>query len=235
MNKVFVSWSGGKDSCLAYYRALESGMEVCCLVNILNQDGKHSCTHGLPASFLEAQSQAIGVPMVQLRTSGEKYETDLKKLCLDFKKQGIDGAVFGNGDVEHQWIDRVCREVGVTPHFPLDELSKDEVIKQLVDLDFEAITVTARADVLDDEWLGRKIDLDFLEQINELKVIMNLTPGGEAGVYHTTLVDGPIFNKRLDIISSERVLRDGYWFLNILDIAERPSHRQLDLAGSLVR
>ena len=56
MNKVFVSWSGGKDSCLAYYRALEAGLDVSCLVNIVNQNGSHSCTHELPASFLQFQA-----------------------------------------------------------------------------------------------------------------------------------------------------------------------------------
>jgi len=218
MNQVFVSWSGGKDSCLSYVKAIESGLKVRYLVNIVNDDGIFECTHGLPASLIRAQAQAIGIPMIQLNTSGDKYEADLKNLCRSLKKQGIDGAVFGNGDVKHDWVNRVCREVGVTAYFPLDELSKDTVIKQLVDLGFEAITVTARADVLDEDWLGRRIDLDFLEQINELKGIMVFSPGGEAGVYHTTVIDGPIFKYRLEITNSSRELRNGFWFLNVLEI-----------------
>jgi len=233
MNKAFVSWSGGKDSCLSYCRALASGLKVCCLVNILTADGKYSCTHGLPASFLQAQSQAIGIPLVQLQTSGEKYEADFKKLLRNFKQKGIEGGVFGNGDVEHQWIDRVCREVGIIPHFPLDELSKDTILSEFITLGFEAIVVTTKADALGEEWLGRKMGLDFLKQLDELGKIKNITPGSKVGVYHTAVIDGPIFKKRLEIVSSERVLRDGYWFLNILDIEEKPSRLQLALASWL--
>jgi hypothetical protein len=29
------------------------------------------------------------------------------------------------------------------------------------------------------------------------------------------VVDGPIFKKRIDISKTEKVLRDGYWFLDI--------------------
>jgi len=233
MNQVFVSWSGGKDSCLSYIKAIESGLKVRYLVNIVNDDGVFECTHGLPASLIRAQAEAIGIPIIQLVTSGDEYEADLKNLCRRLKQQGIDGAVFGNGNVKHDWVERVCREVGVTAHFPLDDLSKDTIIKELVDLGFEAITVTARADVLNEEWLGRRIDLDFLEQLNEMKGIMSFTPGGEAGVYHTTVLDGPIFKHKLEIVNSSKELRNGFWFLNVLEVEKGSKQRLLTLAHSV--
>ena len=60
---------------------------------------------------------------------------------------------------------------------------------------------------------------------------MNLTPGGDAGVYHTTIIDGPIFQNRLEITESERILKEGWWFLNIFNTEERPSHHK-DLPSS---
>ena len=230
MNQVFVSWSGGKDSCLAYCKAIESGLKVRYLVNIVNDDGIFECTHGLPANWIREQARAIGLPIIQLRTSGDSYKVDLQNLCRRFKQQGIDGGVFGNGDVKHQWVNDVCREVGVTAHFPLDDLSKETVISQLVDLGFEAITVTARADVLDEKWLGRRIDSDFLKDFNELKDVMRFTPGGEAGVYHTTVIDGPIFNYGLEIKNSNKELRNGFWFLNVLEVAKSQRQHQMALA-----
>ena len=232
MDQVFVSWSGGKDSCLSYCKAIESGLKVRYLVNIVNDDGIFECTHGLPANLIREQARAIGIPMIQLRTSGDKYKVDIQNLCRRLKQQGINGAVFGNGDVQHQWVDEVCSGVGVKAHFPLDELSKDEIIQQLVDLGFEAITVTARADVLDGEWLGRKIDLDFLKQFNELNRIMSLSPSEKAGVYHSTVLNGPIFNYGLEIRDSSKELRNGFWFLNVLEVGKSPRQRLLALAGS---
>lgn len=45
MEKVFASWSGGKDSCFAAYRAAESGLEVTHLVTMLAEDGRRSGFH----------------------------------------------------------------------------------------------------------------------------------------------------------------------------------------------
>ena len=75
--------------------------------------------------------------------------------------------------------------------------------------------MTTRADLLGEEWLGRRIDLDFLEQLDELGKTKGITPCGEAGEYHTFVTDGPLFKQRLEIRETNKVLKDGYWFLDI--------------------
>ena len=82
MQKVFISWSGGKDSCLAGYLANANGLEVCYLVNTVTEDGKRSRSHGLPAEVLQVQSQAIGIPLVQRRTTRDNYEAEFKSVLL---------------------------------------------------------------------------------------------------------------------------------------------------------
>ncbi|TET61558.1 ATP-binding protein, partial [Candidatus Aerophobetes bacterium] len=41
------------------------------------------------------------------------------------------------------------------------------------------------------------------------------TPCGEAGEYHTLVIDGPIFKKRIVVLESEIVQRQEHWFLDI--------------------
>jgi hypothetical protein len=36
------------------------------------------------------------------------------------------------------------------------------------------------------------------------------------GEFHTFVVDGPIFQHRVKTSAGEKVLRDGYWFLDML-------------------
>ena len=79
MPQVFTSWSGGKDSCFACYLATISGLKVHCLVNMVTDDGKRSWTHGLPNELLQAQSQAISVPLVQRRTTMADYEAEFSQ------------------------------------------------------------------------------------------------------------------------------------------------------------
>ena len=59
MQKVFVSWSGGKDSCYACYRTMNEGMDVRCLMNMTNETGKWSFVHRFPPEILQQQSEAL--------------------------------------------------------------------------------------------------------------------------------------------------------------------------------
>ena len=58
--KVFVSWSGGKDSSLALHRALEMGLEVGCLFSMLDEDGLRSRSHYIERSILKSQALTLG-------------------------------------------------------------------------------------------------------------------------------------------------------------------------------
>lgn len=218
MNQVFTSWSGGKDSCLACYRAGISGLKVCYLVNMITEDGKRSWTHGQSAELLQVQSQAIGIPLVQRRTTMANYEAEFKDMLLALKKEGVTGGVFGDIDLdEHrQWIDRVCHQVDITPYLPLWGGSQNKILRDIIDSGFEAVIVVAKADLFGEEWLGRKVDLDFLSYLFELKQTNKIGLCGEAGEYHTFVIDGPLFRQRIEILETNKVLREGYWFLEIL-------------------
>jgi diphthamide synthase (EF-2-diphthine--ammonia ligase) len=78
---------------------------------------------------------------------------------------------------------------------------------------FEAIVVVAKADLFGEEWLGRKIDSVFLSYLNELRQRHNIQLCGEAGEYHTFVTDGPLFNQSREILETDKILREGYRFL----------------------
>ena len=218
MSQVFVAWSGGKDSCLASYRAAASGLKIRYLANMVTEDGKHSRTHGLSAQVLQAQAQAMGIPLVQRRATWNGYEGEFKKMLHTFRQEGIEGGVFGDIDfAEHrEWVERVCREENITPHLPLWGENQEEILKDFINSGFKAIVVATRADMLGEEWLGRRIDLDFIKDLNELRQTKDITLCGEAGEYHTLVINGPLFQRRLEIRETRKVSRDEHWFLEIL-------------------
>ena len=218
MNQVFASWSGGKDSCLSCYRAINSGLKVRYLLNMATDDGGRSRTHGLSSRLLQAQSQAIGIPLVQRQATWDSYETEFKSMLRTFKQEEIEGGVFGDIDLdEHrEWVERVCGEVDIKPYSPLWGESQDKIMRDFVGLGFEAIVVATKADLLGEEWLGRRIDLDFIKHLDELKETKGITPCGEAGEYHTFVFDGPLFNQRIEILETNKALKEGHWLLEIL-------------------
>ena len=52
------SWSGGKDGCLACYKATQSGYEVTYLVNFISETYQRVRFHGSPKDLLKAQAEA---------------------------------------------------------------------------------------------------------------------------------------------------------------------------------
>jgi diphthine-ammonia ligase len=223
MKRAFISWSGGKDSCLAGYMAIRNGFEVRYLANTVTADGRRSRSHGISAGVIKAQAQAIGIPLVQQPTETEDYEDNYKKMLGKFKKEGINDGIFGDIDfnAHKEWIDRVCGESGIVPHLPLWEMNQDKIMRDFIELGFESVVVATSVDPLGEEWLGRKVDLDFIKDLEKLSETKEITLCGEKGEYHSLVIDGPLFKQRLEIIESEKVFRDGRWFLDISKIQLR--------------
>ena len=208
--KVFASWSGGKESCLACYRAISSGLDVAYLLNFVDEVGKRSKSHGVHSYLLALQAEALGIPIVHVRTTWGRYEQDMKAAVDDLKPKGVEGGIFGDMDLaEHRaWNERVCSEMGIEAVFPLWGRNPEELMHEFINEGFEAYVI---ATTLGEQWLDRKVDTAF---INDMKNL-GIHPCGESGEYHTFVTDGPLFKRAIDIIDTKKVVRDGTWFLDI--------------------
>jgi diphthine-ammonia ligase len=215
MTDVFASWSGGKDCCQAVYRAQQSGFKVRYLLNTVTQDGERSCSHGIAAKWIKLQSEAMGIPLRQKPTTGENYEAVYGAALAQLKQEGVETGIFGDIDfMPHlEWIQNVCRRAGVTPVLPLWRQDQSRLAAAFIDLGFTAIIVAVQADLLGEEWLGRKFDHDFLRDATALQ--RNISPCGEAGEFHSLVVDGPLFKQRMEIQEAVNVQRENHWFLDI--------------------
>ncbi|MFC1951209.1 diphthine--ammonia ligase [Chloroflexota bacterium] len=216
-NKVFASWSGGKDGCLACYRALNSGLEVSYLINMVTEDGTRSSSHGVSTEVLRVQAKAIGIPVLQRKTTRGTYETEYKSAIRSVKRKGISGGVFGDIDfnAHREWIEKLCKDTDIAPHLPLWEESQDKLIREFINAGFVSIVVAAKSDLFSQDILGKVVDVDFINYLEGMRKTKDITLCGEAGEYHTLVVDGPLFRERLKIVEAEKVLRDGSWFLDI--------------------
>jgi len=214
---VFCSWSGGKDCCLALYRAINSGLNVRYLANTITEDGKRSCSHGISSEVIRMQSKALDIPIVQGRTTNENYEEVFVDMLKGLKKEGIEGGVFGDIDYppHREWEEMVCRRADMQAYLPLWQENQKALMQEFIDADFESVIITVKGDFFGEEMLGRKIDEYFLSHIKELSKNRDITPAGEAGEYHTLVVDGPIFKYRLALLEDDTIEKDGYHFLQV--------------------
>jgi diphthine-ammonia ligase len=217
--KVFCSWSGGKECAMALYETQKSGKTVTHLLNMASVGGLHSRTHGIASSWLDLQSEAMGVPIIRRTTSWDGYEETFKAALNEIGNKGIKTGIFGDIDLMHhrQWVERVCSECGITPTLPLWQREREELLCQFINLGFRAIVVATDARYLGKEWLGRQIDKAFME---EAKSLGTIDLCGEKGEYHTFVYDGPIFQKPLEYNIGQITLHDNNWLLKL----DKPIH-----------
>lgn len=214
--KAFVSWSGGKDSMLALWRARQAGIEVAVLLNMIDEEGVRSRSHGLPAEVLRAQAWAMDLKIVQPRASWDSYETAFKDALRSLAGEDIKLGVFGaiDGESNRQWVARVCAECGIVPRLPLWKAPRGGLLQEFVDRGFKAVTCVVNTRKLNPSWLGRTLDLDFLR---EIRTLPGVDPSGEGGEYHTLVLDGPAFCKRLAIVRSAPRIEGPYAILDIME------------------
>jgi diphthine-ammonia ligase len=213
--KVIISWSGGKDSSFAYYKALKANFSVVSLVTFMHTADK-SNFHGIKADILDEQAKSIGIQIHKSVTEPESYEKYFKETLLHFKASGVQGLVTGDiSEVpihEEGWIERVCTEVGLKPIRPLWQTNTTQIFKDYIKAGFKATVVRTKLDALGEEWLGRQLDQSFLNDILQLH---GVDPCGEGGEYHTIVTDGPIFKNQINIVKTTKSTQNGYGHLEI--------------------
>ena len=189
---ALVSWSGGKDSCLAYWRARQSGMPVRRLITALDESGDESRAHGLPPSLIAAQAEALGLEMRFYQTAWKSYEGPFLDTLRQAHEDGIRTAVFGDIDLmaHREWDEKVCAKVDIQPSFPLWDEPRRKLVDEFLALGFKAVVVCVNGKYLGPEFCGREFDEAFIADLPA-----NVDACGENGEFHTFVYDGPGFSK----------------------------------------
>ena len=216
--KAISSWSGGKDSCLACYKAMRQGYDVKLLLNFVSRESKRGCFHGVEGKLLKLQADLIGIPLVQYEVSPDmnKYEEEFKAAVTELRGKDIGSMVFGDIYLlEHEsWIERVCADLNINPLEPLWNNSPEDIIDDFLKAGFKTIIVSCKADIMGKEFLGRCVDKNLVEELKK----RGICPCGEKGEFHTLVVDGPIFKRPIKIIETEPVIKESFWKHWFLDI-----------------
>jgi diphthine-ammonia ligase len=210
VNRFFCSWSGGKDSCLSLYRALQSGWECASLFTMIDENGERSRSHGLSPEALHAQAEAMGIPLRTAAASWDSYEKRFLEIAGSFREERVAHGVFGDIDLEphRQWVERVCGEAGITPHLPLWQGNRRGLVEEFLDAGFKAIIVVVNTEKMPRRFLGRIIDRPLIGELESIGV----DACGENGEFHTFVYEGPIFRKPITVTPGAAFPKDGYAF-----------------------
>ena len=206
--KFAVSYSGGKESALALYKAIRQGHTPILLITTFNEDRKHSYSHGINETILNRVSDSLGIPSLLVKTKDEDYTRDFEKALIHAKELGAEACVFGDVDIEGHfaWCSERCENVGIQPLFPLRGESRKNVVYDFLDSGFTANISVVNTKYLSECFLGQQLTREIADRI--------ATEGadicGENGEYHTFVSAGPIFRHPVRFSFAEKTEKNEY-------------------------
>ena len=219
MERVALSWSGGKDSAMALYELRGSGgYEVVALLTTVAREFERVSHHGVRVELLEQQAAAVGVPLHKLylppdRCTNEEYEALMERTMLDFCARGIRTVAFGDiflADLR-AYRERNLAKVGMRGLFPIWHRDTAELVRTFISLGFRAHLACVDGAKLGREFAGRAIDATLLRDLPP-----EVDPCGENGEFHSFVYDGPIFHRPVGVTVGEVVARDSRYFADLV-------------------
>ncbi|MEM0489316.1 MAG: TIGR00289 family protein [Candidatus Bathyarchaeia archaeon] len=203
--RVAVLATGGKDSTLALYRAMEEGHKVEALACMIPMRDDSYMFHYPSINLIDLFAEAVNIPLVKGETAGEKEREleDLKRLLASLNVEGIVlGAVAST--YQKSRVENICSQLGLKCLTPLWGEDPYKILREMLELEFEAIITGVYAYGLDAQWLGRRIDEEAIVELMELNRRYGISPIGEGGEYETLVVNAKFFKRRIKILEAEK-------------------------------
>ena len=202
--KLGVLFSGGKDSTLALQRAQEKE-EVKCLITLQSKNLESYMFHTPNINLSALQAEALGIPMITKETEGKKEEelADLQEAIAEAQRTfHIEGIVTGAVEsvYQAQRVQRICNRLDMWCFNPLWKQNQKALLEELVEKRFSVIISGIFAYPLDESWLGKQIDPNIIRKLVDLQREIGLSPSGEGGEIETTVLDAPLFKKKIEIL-----------------------------------
>jgi uncharacterized protein (TIGR00290 family) len=213
LEKVLISWSGGKDCALALHEILLSRQyQVAGLLTTITGNNDRLDMHDIRYSLLERQAESLGFPLemvsISSHTSNADYEPSLVQTLRKYKESGVTSVVFG--DIFREDLKKYRQlnlaRLRLKGIFPLWKRDSFQIMESFITLGFKAVVVSINTHALDGHFVGRIIDWKFLFDFPKTADVC-----GEHGEYHTFVYDGPIFKQAISYEVGEFFLRDNHF------------------------
>ncbi len=216
--QALLSWSSGKDAAWALHALRQQGeVEVVGLLTTTNFAFERVAMHGVREALLEAQAEAVGLPLWKVPLpwpcSNEDYQARMAEVCIKAVAQGIEVMAFGDlflEDVRDYRIQNLAG-TGLKAVFPIWNPETATLARDMVTGGLKATLVCVDPRALAPGFAGRGFDEQLLAEFPP-----TVDPCGERGEFHTFAWDGPMFRHPVPVGPGEVVERDGFVFADLV-------------------
>ena len=220
MEKVLFCWSGGKDSAMALYELQKSRKyEVISLMTTITEGYDRVSLHGVRRALVRKQAQSLGLPLEEVfiprDCPNQEYESRMRATLARFREASVSRVAFGDiflEEVRRYREDNLSR-LDMKGLFPLWGRDTAKLIPSFIASGFQAVTTCVDAKVLDDGFVGRILNREFLASLPA-----SVDPAGENGEFHSFVFNGPIFQEGINYDLGDKVRRDSLHFCDLLPV-----------------
>jgi uncharacterized protein (TIGR00290 family) len=218
MEKVIVSWSGGKDSAAALGAALrDPSVEVVSLLTTVAERSGRVAIQNVRRELIVRQAEALRLPLRVVEmpegASNIVYEERLTAALKPFAAAGVGAVVFGDiflADVR-AYREALLARSGLRALFPLWGRETRSLAGEFISAGHGAVVTAARADALDASFAGAAFDHEFLARLPA-----GVDPCGERGEFHTFVHDAPRFDSPIPFRLGGLTTADGHHSRDLL-------------------
>jgi len=208
MMKLGVLFSGGKDSVFACRLAMEKN-QVACLITLVSENPDSYMFHTPNIRRTNLQAKAMGIPLLTWHTKGIKEEelADLSAAIAAARdRYAVQGIVTGAIESVYQAarVQKICRDQNLWCYNPLWQTNQIDYLRRLIKEDFSIIISGVYAYPFDACWLGAELTEKRIQMLEQLQQRYMINPSGEGGELETFVLDGPIFQKRIEILKASQ-------------------------------
>jgi diphthine-ammonia ligase len=169
--KAVIHWSGGKECCLAFHKAVEQGHQISYLLTF--EYAKPYVFHSFP--IMELQSKTMDIPLLKVRIKNP-YEDILRVLSRLHGEEGIEAVVTGDivgagcAIIHSSYYESMCKQAGLNFIMPNENPSGNtyNVLREEIDAGIRPVLNCINQDFFDETWLGRKIDENSIKELKSL-------------------------------------------------------------------
>jgi uncharacterized protein (TIGR00290 family) len=216
--KALISWSSGKDSAFSLHEIRRAGQyDVVGALTTVTETFDRVSIHGVRREILLAQLDAAGLPPrivpIPYPCPNAIYEARMGEAVARAVQDGISHIIFGDlflADIR-AYREQKLEGTGITPVFPLWDRPTLPLAQAMIASGLEAYLATVDLKKLPADFAGRKFDAQLLADLPD-----GVDPCGENGEFHTCVVAGPIFSRRIPVKVGERIERDGYGYCDLV-------------------
>lgn len=205
--KVGILYSGGKDSTFAIDYAISKGWNIEYLLSVKPTRTDCYLFHFATVEHTKELAEILGIKHIYTTCSVADPKKEAQIVRDIVEKNPVDAIVLGGTGLQVtqlKSIQEALKPLGIEVFAAHAGQDHDQVMEQMLKKGYKIMITQIASDGLNKDWLGRVLDEKTMQELFERSKKYGFHVGGEGGYFDSLAIDGPIFNKRLDILEIEK-------------------------------